>query len=137
MLSFHSHAPTFVQLHSPDYLVRVTGKALRHIVFDHVCTVEDPTAPLHNVMPETEIKRTGYTEWQAFWQGRALSLGWDWVTHRDGGIQRSDTVPPRSNLRLVDACGYDFGLDDELPGLCARIDSLRWQSIALQAIEMK
>jgi hypothetical protein len=119
-----SQAPAFVQLHSQDYLIRVADEMLRTIVFDHVCTVQDLAT------------FTGYTEWQANWHGKALSLGWDWMESMDGGIRRADTIAPRSNLRLVDAQGYDLSPDDELPSVYARIDSLLWQSTVLEAIRI-
>lgn len=135
MYFFQSQAPVFAQLHSQDYLVRVAPRMLWEIVFDHVCTVQDPAVLEDNAMASIDSRRTGYTEWQASWDGRTVSLGWDWVERADGDMLRAGAVAPRSNIRLIDPRGYDYRLDDELPAVCARIDSLAWQTKSRLALD--
>lgn len=134
----HGHpqpAPLFVQLHSHDYLIRVSSRALHRIPFQHICTVRDPAPRDGHALHARGTKRTGYTEWQAAWQGKVLSLGWDWIEHGPRCVLRSDSVAPRSNLRLVDARGYDFRPDDEIHYLCHRIDTLPWRPAVAGARE--
>lgn len=63
----------------------------------------------------------GMTEWTSSTCGHSVTLGWDWVLLRDGGVLRDPTVPPRTNLLLIDERGYDC---------CgARFDEMLWQVI--------
>lgn len=118
------------QLFSRDYLIRVRAPQLEQIVFDHLFTVQDDTILLDC---EDAVLRAGYTEWQGHSQGGLVSLAWDWMELADGALKEVTAVAPRSNLRLVDAKGYD------LPGAeaAALWDVIRghdWQAPARQAL---
>lgn len=78
-------------------------------------------------------RRAGITEWQGRFQGRLVSLGWDWVELSDG-LRRLDVVGPRSNLRLLDGVGYDLPPGEEQLLLERRIDGLDWYGPARRGL---
>jgi hypothetical protein len=102
VLSTRSIAP---QLASHDYLIRVSAPALDRIVFDHLFTLQDDA-----VLADCggAARRAGCTEWQGTCAAGVISLAWDWMELADGDVRELPAVPPRSNLRLVDAKGYDL-----------------------------
>lgn len=119
------------QMHSSDYLIRLSPQTLGRIVWQHLCTAEDP-AVLDDPAPPG--LRAGYTEWSGLWQGRMASLAWDWVSLSDGALQLLATVAPRSNLRLLGAGGYDMAPQAEADALWAFIRSLHWTGPAESAL---
>ena len=119
------------QMHSHDYLLRLSPQSLGRIVWQHLCTVED-LAVLDD--PPPAGVRAGYTEWSGSWQGQVASLAWDWVSLSDGALQLLEAVPPRSNLRLLAAGGYDMDHEAETSALWAFIRSLHWSGPAASAL---
>lgn len=111
---------------SHDHLVRLRPRELSAIVFQHLHTVQDDLVLQDCAGP---VRRAGITEWQGLHHGLLVSLGWDWVEMHDG-LWRLDAVPPRSNLRLLDALGYDLPAGEEAAALCVHIDGLAWQPAA-------
>ena len=123
------------QLHSPDGRVRLKASALRTIVLEHVCTVQD-LAVLDDLGPaQCSARAGGITEWQGRHDGRVLSLGWDWVWLDDGALVAPRTAPPRSNLMLLDPQGYDTHPAELDEALRALINRLAWQETARRALE--
>jgi hypothetical protein len=123
-------APVAPQLHSPDGRVRLRPAALSTILFEHVCTVQD-LAVLDDARPEHRgAASAGITEWCGAWSGRLISLGWDWVCLDDGALVAQTTVPPRSNLMLLDSLGYDADPVQADASLWCLIHGLPWQRIA-------
>lgn len=114
---------------TPDHLVRLHAGELAAIVFQHLHTVQDELV----LMDCPGARRGGLTEWQGVHAGRLVSVGWDWVELSDG-LLRLAVVAPRSNLRLVDAAGYDLHPDDEAVTLGRHIDLLHWQDDALRGL---
>lgn len=112
-----------LQMHSRDYLLRLTPQALGRIVWHHLCTVEDPTVLDSPPLPGV---RVGYIEWSGLWQGQMASLAWDWVSLSDGALQVLPGVAPRSNLRLLGVGGYDMDAQAETAAMWAFISTLDW-----------
>lgn len=53
----------------------------------------------------------GFTEWSGERGGRIVSLGWDWVRLDDGALIESFDCAIRSNMMMLDAKGYDLGIE--------------------------
>jgi hypothetical protein len=111
---------------TPDRLVRLFPRELAEIVFQHLHTLQDEGVLLD---AGPGARRAGITEWQGLHRDRLVSLGWDWCEVHDG-LRRLPVVPPRTNLRLVDAQGYDLPLTEEALLLARHIDGLAWQDAA-------
>lgn len=122
------------QMHSHDYLLRVAPRELHAIVLAHLCTVQDPAVLQDTAWEDRAALRAGYTEWHGSFGGRAVSLAWDWVELSDGALQPLAGVPPRSNLRLLDAKGYDLDHAAECRALWACIEALPWRDAARDGI---
>ena len=118
------------QLHSHDHRIRLREAALFAIVFEHVCSMQDFSV-LEDARPaHRAVHSAGLTEWQGLWSGRLVSLGWDWVRLHDGALVPETTVPPRTNIMLIDRRGYDMSLRDCDAGLWQLIRALPWQAAA-------
>ena len=118
------------QLHSHDRLVRVRADAMATIVLEHAWTVQDGGVLEDE---DSDACSAGITEWQGTWQGRVVSLGWDWRRLQDGAILPVECVAPRTNLMLIDDRGYDcHGRRDA--ALWQLVRQLRWEAeVALHA----
>ena len=122
------------QLHSHDHRIRLREPALFTIVFEHVCSMQDfgvldDSQPAHRA-----AHSAGITEWQGLYAGRLVSLGWDWLRLDDGALVAETTVPPRTNLMLIDAQGYDMTLGACNAVLNQLIRALHWQGAAAAAL---
>lgn len=113
------------QLHSHDFLVRLSAAALEAIVFDHLYTVQDAAVLADCESPTFAGQRAGTTEWQAQAGRIVVSLAWDWTEAADGGLHLVRAVAPRTNLQLIDARGYDV---DSAPLLFRRIEDIPWHA---------
>ena len=121
------------QQHSRDYLVRVTAAALREIVFEHYCTLQDST--VLEGEPAGADRRAGLTEWV----GRAgtvrVSLGWDWQELDDGQALPLLEVAPRRNLMVIDTKGYDLPPQAVASHLWEAVRQIHWQPFVRQEQE--
>lgn len=118
------------QKHSHDYLVRVTAAALRAIVFEHYCTLQD-SAVLEGEPGAADL-RAGLTEWVGVAGGRRISLGWDWQELDDGQALPLLTVAPRSNLMVIDTKGYDLPPEAVASHLWEVVRQIHWQPFIRQ-----
>lgn len=125
------HYPS--QMHSLDCRVRLKSDPLVSITFEHLFTIQDLSILTDSALACRSPISAGLTEWQARVDGRLVSLGWDWVRLQDGCLLIDDTVPPRTNLLLVDARGYDSPTHDLTAVLWQLIRSLDWQRAANEA----
>jgi hypothetical protein len=126
-----SQAAAPFQMHSHDYLLRVSPRELDAIVFAHLCTVQDPSVLQDTAWEHRGPLRAGYTEWHGTMNGTAISLAWDWVELSDGALHPVTAVAPRSNLRLLDGKGYDLAPAAECEALWARIAAIAWRDEAV------
>lgn len=128
---YPSPVTSVYQMHSSDFLLRMPAAALGHIVWEHLFTVEDPS-----VLGPTQAAgvRAGFTEWQAACSGRTATLCWDWIALSDGALQVLPEVGPRTNLRLLDARGYDLDAATECDQLLTFIRSLDWAASAARCL---
>lgn len=126
-------SPAPFQMHSKDYLVRLTASELESVSLCHLCTVEelDLVAEIRGVGSNL---RAGSTEWQGEYRGQIISLAWDWVRSGDGMPEVLRVVGPRTNVRLIDARGYDSPAEDEQEALWQWIGALTWQREAVAAL---
>ncbi|GAB2600031.1 hypothetical protein GCM10027034_36460 [Ramlibacter solisilvae] len=111
------------QMFSRDYCVRVPQRRLGDILFEHLCTEQDPGV---SGLRQKSF-RGGMTEWVGRCGGQAVSLGWDWGQLEDGSICLLKAVSPRTNLMAIDAKGYDMPGNEALDDLWALIESLPWR----------
>ena len=121
------------QKHSHDYLVRVTAAALRAIVFEHYCTLQD--SGVLDDEPAAADRRAGLTEWIGEAAGRRVSLGWDWRELDDGQALPLLEVAPRSNLMVVDTKGYDLPPQAVASHLWEAVRQIHWQRFVRQEPE--
>lgn len=123
--------PATPQQHSHDYLVRVTAAALQAIVFEHYCTLQDSPGP-GSAPPQ---RRVGLTEWVGQAAGARVSLGWDWQQLDDGQALALQEVPPRSNLMVVDARGYDLPPAEVARHLWQVVRQIPWESYVQRELD--
>ena len=122
-------------MHSRDYYVRLSSRALGRIEFEHLHSAHD-AAVLDDAL-EThghQVVRAGSTEWQCQDAVVPVSLAWDWVVQADGQVRLLHVVPPRTNVRVIDPKGYDLPPAQVIPHLLDVIESLPWRSKVLQAL---
>jgi len=114
---------TTPQMFSRDYYVRIPHHRLSDIVFEHLCTEQDPAVST----PHVQLCRAGITEWIGRCDGLCVSLGWDWGQLEDGSICLVKAVSPRTNLMPIDAKGYDIPGEQALGDLWTLIESFGWR----------
>lgn len=127
MLTFNQHVLADLP-RSPDYLFRERVTALATLGFEHLYTVEDLTVleDTRTDLPSHPVT-AGTTEWQCNVGGRTLSLGWDWARLHDGAVRLLAAVPPRSNIQVIDAKGYELAHDEAGAALTALVASFDWE----------
>jgi len=123
------------QLHSHDYQIRVSAATFSRIVFEHLYTMEDPGVIEDSLLCGMPGRRAGITEWQGVAGNKVVSLAWDWAELSDGCICMLTVVPPRSNLVLLDALGYDLDCPSSVGLFVARIEWLGWRTTVREALE--
>lgn len=129
-------APSAVpQMHSHDFLLRLTRAELDALAVSHLYTVDEPGVLSDAALTVCGAVRAGCTEWQGTVEGRVVSLSWDWAQLPDGGMHPLPAVAPRTNLRLLDAKGYDSAPGVESEALWAFIARIDWQPQAVAALD--
>lgn len=129
-----SHAAYFPQMHSRDYYCRVPQRKAAELRLQHSATILEPSVlneVRHLCLPG---RVAGITEWHGVEQGYPISLGWDWMELQDGDIRPVMVIAPRTNIRLVDAKGYDVSEASAAPFLWALIAGLPWQGFVSRTI---
>lgn len=129
-----SAAAASPQLHSADWRVRLREGALFSIVLEHVCSAQDFSVFDEAVPAHQRAQSAGITEWQGVAGGRLVSLGWDWLRLHDGALVPETSTPPRSNIMLIDARGYDMSHDECHAALWKLIHQFPWQRDAALAL---
>jgi hypothetical protein len=127
-------APLSSLLFSKDYYVRLTTRKLETIALTHLCTMQDPAVLADISDLGTSWRKAGITEWQGLQDGIAISLGWDWALLEDGSVRMLTVVPPRTNMLVLDAKGYDM---PALQAACCFWDLIRtlpWQAEVATAL---
>jgi len=114
-------------MYSRDYYCRVPQRKAAELRLQHATSIVEPS-----VLNEVRHLRlrgrvAGITEWHGVEQGYPISLGWDWMELQDGDIRPVMVIAPRTNIRLIDAKGYDVSEASAAPFLWALIASLPWQ----------
>lgn len=128
------HAMSIPQMHSPDYYFRVPGRKLGIVQLQHSFTEPDPGVLKDARQLGIPARGAGMTEWAGTHERYPLSLGWDWVELADGDIRPVMVIAPRTNLRLVDAKGYDVPDAAAVPFLWEFIGSLDWRPAVAAAL---
>jgi len=122
------------QMYSHDYQVRVNAATLMGIAFEHLYTIQDAAVLNDAIACRIAGRRAGFTEWQGLCGRTVVSLAWDWVELSDGFIRPIDPVAPRSNLKLIDARGYDLAAETAAASLWLRINALDWHGSVGKAL---
>lgn len=122
------------QMHSRDYYCRVPQRKAAGLCLQHSMSIVD--ASVLNEVRHLRLpgRVAGMAEWQGLEQGYPISLGWDWMELQDGDIRPVMVIPPRTNIRLIDAKGYDVPEASAAPFLWALIASLPWHGFVSAAI---
>jgi hypothetical protein len=121
-------------MHSRDYYCRVPQRKAAELRLQHSASILEPSVlneVRHLCLPG---RVAGITEWHGVEQGYPISLGWDWMELQDGDIRPVMVIAPRTNIRLVDAKGYDVSEASAAPFLWALIASLPWQGFVSRTI---
>lgn len=115
-------------LHSVDSLIRLRFGEVSNILFDHLCTSQE-----HDVLTDSGVAfgaravAAGSTEWQGQHRGQIVTLCWDWALLTDGTVCELPTVPPRSNICILDRQGYDLPRRQADLCLVRVISTLPWK----------
>jgi hypothetical protein len=124
----------FTQLHGTDLLFRLDQNGAEGIVFEHGQSLQDADVLMDaRQQYGPRVHRAVLTVWQARHEGRVLSLGWDWVGLEDERPFEFRLVSPRTNLKLVDARGYDLPAQIATTMLWELIGKLPWQDLVARA----
>lgn len=93
---------------SPDGYIRLPLASLNMLSFVHLFS--QPDDDFLNELREQTVPAglAGFSEWKSDSEP-AVSLGWSWFVH--SGSERLLLAPDgvRSNVMMIDACGYDLG----------------------------
>lgn len=121
--------------HSKDCYVRVSPAVLLGLPLQHLHTEEDPSVLADAAAAlGSRAAGAGFTEWAGQdAAGRSFSIGWDWALS-NGHLCMLGTVPPRSNVMLLDEKGYDLPQGESQRRLTALINELPWKRVVLQAL---
>lgn len=122
------------QMHSHDYLLRLSRVELEGLTLSHLYTFDEPGVLADAGIEPSAGVRAGSTEWQGSVEGRVVSLAWDWIQLADGAMQTLPAVAPRTNVRLLDNQGYDSLPVPETEALWACIARTDWQRQAAEAL---
>lgn len=123
-------------MHSLDYFARVRIDSLLALNWEHIETFLDASDPMDFSLSgrTKDYLVCGGTEWQAFHESRALSLGWDWIQSDDGALNVSLADQPRSNILVIDAIGYDLDIAATTKFLRQIIESVPWKVVVEKRI---
>lgn len=122
------------QLHSGDRKIRLSPRDLRGLVLTHLDSGGNAQQLPDAGTTDRNCHRTGWTEWHGQVDGKPSSLAWDWVEVAPGCLQVDRTVPPRTNMHVIDAKGYDLGLEVSDQALFGWIDGFPWQDAVAGAL---
>jgi Domain of unknown function (DUF4902) len=128
--SFYAFSGQTGRLQSRDFLRRLRAKDMLALDWQHQDTWLE-TDVQDDMLRSCQLPiavYSGITEWQASYQGQPISLGWDWFLGVDGQVHAYQAVPPRSNLQVLDAAGYDRDAGSHEYALWALIRTLPWQA---------
>ena len=127
-------AAYFPQMYSRDYYCRVPQRKAAELRLQHSTSIVD--ASVLNEVRHLRLpgRVAGIAEWHGLEQGYPISLGWDWMELQDGDIRPVMVIPPRTNIRLIDAKGYDVPETSAAPFLWSLIASLQWHRFVSAAI---
>ncbi len=92
------------RIYRPDFAVRLREADFDKIPWQHSFSFADrgmlTESPWNSVI-------AGTSEWTGMLNGMMLSVGWDFYIAANGDVSCLQAVAPRSNIRLMDAKGYD------------------------------
>jgi len=71
----------------------------------------------------------GITEWTALHGRHILSIAWDWTILNDEIFSMSPNTATRTNIMLIDRCGYDTDIDTTNSACTNIIRTLGWQDV--------
>jgi hypothetical protein len=128
--SFYALCGQAVRLQSRDFLRRLRVQDMLALDWQHQDTWLE-TDVQDDMLRSCQLpiaQYSGITEWQASYKGQPISLGWDWFLGVDGQVHAYQAVPPRSNLQLLDAAGYDGDAGSHEYALWTLIGTLPWQA---------
>ena len=111
---------------SADFQIRLNASQLALLEWDHLDTDYHDA----NEIPCGRCCATeGFTEWCVSFQGRTLTLGWDWTLCDDGQVIANPAVPPRTNLQCLDQAGYDRSHEAHIDALWRVISAIPWARV--------
>ena len=114
--------------HSGDRYVRLRESQLWQIVFEHLETAQDPAVLKDAIeLYGKGVLQAGWAEWIGRIAGTPVSLAWDWVQLCSGDVRSLICVPPRANVKVVDAKGYDLGINQMGIALFGTAERLDWK----------
>jgi hypothetical protein len=122
-------------MYSRDYYCRVPQRKACELRLQHATSSVE--ASVLNEVRHLRLpgRVAGITEWHGAEQGYPISLGWDWMELQDGDIRPVMVIPPRTNIRLIDAKGYDVPEASAAPFFWALIASLPWARFVSRSIQ--
>lgn len=109
---------------SADFQIRLKGSQVQSLQWRHLDTSLLAGSTMTGIQSHGV---EGLTEWAALYQGKRLTLGWDWVLCNDGQLLAGKEVPPRANIQLLDPSGYDLDHEACAAGLLAMVSKIPWQ----------
>src|SRR5665213_3232041 len=116
-----------------DGYIRLYETQLGDLSLDHLTSAIDMSISLPEEFAGLADIITGHTEWVAPWQGREISIGWDWACINDMiRLIHADEI--RSNIRLISK--------DDVPTSSVRtrtvlvdwIETLSWRDGGVRAL---
>lgn len=124
-------------LFSEDGYIRLTLAQLACVQLHHLHSSLYPEAPLDGNLSCSLTNIQGLTEWYSHTQP-SISIGWDWQVNYNSGVTGYSMVGlPYSNIRLQNSQYQDLSEDESLAMLAVWINSLHWQEVIFQHIQLQ
>ena len=112
---------------SRDGYIRTVPTRIASLRFVHLASACDRTLLAELKANAVPAFAAGYTEWVSE-TAPTVSLGWDWYWDVISNRFLLATNDVRSNVMLVDAHGYDLGMNRTAQLICMWLTQLEWQA---------
>jgi hypothetical protein len=118
---------------APDGYVRLRLENLNTLSFSHLFSQNDSDF-LQALRAQTiPASAAGFSEWTSN-TNPVISLGWGWFIHNQSNRMLLAPDGVRSNVMLVDACGYDLGPFKTSSLFCMWLSAFEWQDAVSTAL---
>lgn len=126
---FSNHYHPLIMPPTADLAIRLRGHELLKLALTHLFSTEDPMV-LADARAHFGANAVtgGTTEWTGQYGATVVTFAWDWVQEANGTVSVLPVAPPRTNVQLIDAQGYDLAVTAAVSCMWEAIGKLNWQA---------